>query len=297
MSRPSPPDPGFGESEASCALALLGLALDEDLGFPPDDLTTRLTIPEGLEGRARVVTRQEGVVSGVPVAVMLAQRLGVQFRPLKRDGSPILPGDCIGELSGSMRSILSLERTLLNFVQRLSGIATMTAVYVGLVSGTRASILDTRKTIPGWRSLDKYAVRCGGGRNHRKGLYDGVLIKDNHLAALAGTGDPIGQAIERARRYAPTGAVVEVEVDSLAQLARALECRPDIVLVDNFGLEGLVDAVSMRDRDAPEVLLEASGGVSLKTVRAIAETGVDRISVGALTHSVQALDLGLDHEV
>jgi hypothetical protein len=182
-----------------------------------------------------------------------------------------------------MRSLLAWERTALNFLQRLSGIATLTARFVAEVEGTKATILDTRKTTPGWRALEKYAVRCGGGRNHRFGLYDAVLIKDNHLAWLATGADPIGAALASARAHAPTGMVIEIEVDTLEGLDRALECGPDIILVDNFDPDRLAEAVRRRDARAPEVQLEASGGVTLAGVAALARTGVDRISVGALT--------------
>jgi nicotinate-nucleotide pyrophosphorylase (carboxylating) len=164
------------------------------------------------------------------------------------------------------------------------------------VNGTNALILDTRKTTPGWRALEKYAVRCGGGHNHRFGLHDAILIKDNHLAALARADDPIGTAISQARAHAPSGTVVEIEVDSLDQLDRALECNPDIILVDNLGPEAMAEAVRRRDAWNTRVLLEASGGITLETVRALALTGVDRISIGALTHSAPALDIGLDFE-
>jgi nicotinate-nucleotide pyrophosphorylase (carboxylating) len=196
-----------------------------------------------------------------------------------------------------MRKLLAMERTALNFLQRLSGVATMTARFVDEVAGTRALILDTRKTTPGWRALEKYAVRCGGGTNHRIGLHDAVLIKDNHLAWLAEGGDPIGRAVGLARAGAPEGTkFIEVEVDTLEQLDRALEVGPDIILVDNLGPEKLAEAVRRRDAKAPGVLLEASGGVNLSTVGAIARSGVDRISVGALTHSAPALDIGLDFD-
>ncbi len=164
------------------------------------------------------------------------------------------------------------------------------------VAGSRASILDTRKTTPGWRILEKYAVRCGGGRNHRMGLFDAVLIKDNHLAALASLGNPIGGAIEAARRKAPMAAFLEVEVDTLEQFEAALMSSPDIILVDNLGPESLAEAVRRRDAVAPAVLLEASGGITLDTVAELARTGVDRISVGALTHSAPSLDIGLDYK-
>jgi nicotinate-nucleotide pyrophosphorylase (carboxylating) len=200
-----------------------------------------------------------------------------------------------------MRSLLAMERTALNFLQRLSGIASLTARYVAEVYGTPAAIFDTRKTTPGWRSVEKYAVRCGGGSNHRFGLYDAVLIKDNHLAwikeaAGASGRDPVATAITSALTSTPPGTTIEIEVDSLEQLDRALECYPDLILVDNLGPDQLAEAVRRRDAAAPQIKLEASGGVNLHSVRALAETGVDRISVGALTHSAPALDIALDYD-
>lgn len=218
------------------------------------------------------------------------------WRPLLQDGDPLCPGTLIARVEGPMRALLGMERTALNFLQRLSGVATLTAAFVAEVQGTKAQILDTRKTTPGWRALEKYAVRCGGGRNHRIGLYDAVLIKDNHLAWLEATGDPIGRAIASSRANAPPGTVVEVEVDALDQLDRALSCGPDLILVDNLGPDDLIEAVRRRDERAPTIGLEASGGITLATVGPLAGTGVDRISVGALTHSAPALDVGLDFE-
>ena len=289
--------PEFGAAERRNAEVLIDLALAEDLG-QSGDLTATVTIPSQARGAARFVARTEGVVAGLPVVAILAERfeLGDSWQPLVEDGDRVLPGAAIARVAGSMRSLLALERTALNFLQRLGGIATLTARFVAQVAGTRAVILDTRKTTPGWRALEKYAVRRGGGRNHRIGLYDAILIKDNHLAWLAAGGDPIGSALAAARAHAPPGAFVEVEVESLEQLDRALECGPDIILVDNLGPEALAEAVRRRDRMAPGVLLEASGGVTLATVAALAKTGVDRISVGALTHSAPALDIGLDFE-
>ncbi len=289
--------PEFGAAERRKAEELIDLALAEDLG-QSGDLTATVTIPSQAGGVARFVTRTEGVVAGLPVVAILAGRfeLGDFWQPLVGDGDRVPPGTVIARVAGSIRSLLALERTALNFLQRLGGIATLTARFVAQVAGTRAVILDTRKTTPGWRALEKYAVRRGGGRNHRIGLYDAILIKDNHLAWLAEGGDPIGSALAAARAHAPPGVIVEVEVDSLEQLDRALECGPDIILVDNLGPEALAEAVRRRDRLAPGVLLEASGGVTLATVAALAKTGVDRISVGALTHSAPALDIGLDIE-
>jgi nicotinate-nucleotide pyrophosphorylase (carboxylating) len=190
---------------------------------------------------------------------------------------------------------LTAERTALNFLQRLSGIATLTHQYVEAVNGCRCQILDTRKTTPGWRLLEKYAVRCGGGHNHRLGLYDGILVKDNHLAALGGDPQAVARAVRLSRETHGPSLSVEVEVDTIPQLYEALAERPEMVLLDNMDLATLREAVRRRNAVAPEVLLEASGGVSLGTVRAIAETGVDRISVGALTHSAPALDIALDY--
>ncbi|HMB02736.1 MAG TPA: carboxylating nicotinate-nucleotide diphosphorylase [Isosphaeraceae bacterium] len=288
--------PAFGPAESANAATLIELALAEDLG-QVGDLTATATIPSRARGAARFVARAEGVIAGLPVVAMLADRfeLGPHWQPLVRDGDRATPGTEVARVAGPMRSLLAMERTALNFLQRLSGVATLTARFVAEVAGTTAVILDTRKTTPGWRALEKYAVRCGGGRNHRIGLYDAILIKDNHLAWLAHGGDPIGAALKAARAYAPSGTVVAVEVDSLDQLDRALECGPDLILVDNLGPDALAEAVRRRDARAPHVRLEASGGVTLATVSALARTGVDRISVGALTHSAPALDLGLDY--
>jgi nicotinate-nucleotide pyrophosphorylase (carboxylating) len=286
----------FGPAETANAATLIDLALAEDLG-QVGDLTATATIPSQARGAARVVARTEGVIAGLPVVAMLAERfeLGPHWQPLARDSDRVTPGTEVARVAGPMRSLLAMERTALNFLQRLSGVATLTARFVAEVAGTKAVILDTRKTTPGWRALEKYAVRCGGGRNHRIGLYDAILIKDNHLAWLAHGGDPIGAALKAARAYAPSGTIVEVEVDSLDQLNRALECGSDIILVDNLGPDALAEAVRRRDARAPRVWLEASGGVTLATVAALARTGVDRISVGELTHSAPALDLGMDY--
>ena len=289
--------PPLTPGEAEAADTLIGLALAEDLGGSID-LTAEATIPADALGGARFVSREAGIVSGLPVVARLAERcgLGNGFVSLVVDGTTVEPGTTIARVSGPMRAILGFERTALNILQHLSGIATLTGRFVEEVAGTPGVVLDTRKTLPGWRLLEKYAVRCGGGKNHRMGLHDAVLIKDNHLAWLAREADPIGVAVARARASSPEGTVVEVEVDTFDQLHRALACTPEIVLVDNFGPDSLREAVRLRDEVAPEVLLEASGGVNLDTVRALAETGVDRISVGALTHSARALDIGLDFE-
>jgi nicotinate-nucleotide pyrophosphorylase (carboxylating) len=209
------------------------------------------------------------------------------------DGQRVERGTTLATVAGSLRGILAAERTALNFLQRMSGVATLTRKFVDAAAGFKVKLLDTRKTTPGWRLLEKYAVRCGGGTNHRMGLYDGILIKDNHLAGLGGS---VRKAVEQARAYpGNAGLPVEVEVDTLEQLEVALAVRADIVLLDNMTLEQLRLAVARRDAIASGVLLEASGGVNLTTVRDIAATGVDRISVGAFTHSATALDIALDY--
>ena len=285
--------------EARNAETLIALALAEDLA-QVGDITCAATIPCQARGTARFVARAPGVLAGLPVAAHLVGRfqLETHWKPYMADGERLDAGSVIAEIAGPVRSILALERTTLNFLQRLSGIATLTAQFVAAVEGTRAAIFDTRKTTPGWRALEKYAVRCGGGHNHRMGLYDAVLIKDNHLAYLhsrTGT-DGIAAAVAAARAHAPRSAFIEIEVDSLEQLERALRCDPDIILVDNLGPEVLAEAVRRRNATAPRIELEASGGVSLTTVLDLARTGVDRISVGALTHSAPALDIALDFE-
>lgn len=281
-------------AEAACADALIALALAEDLGTT-GDRTSLSTIPESTHGRAAFVARGAGVVAGLPVAARVCAAVGPElvFEPVVPDGTHTQRGLTLATISGPLRALLAAERTALNFLQRLSGVASLTAKYVEAAGGFRAKMLDTRKTTPGWRLLEKYAVRAGGGANHRIGLYDGILIKDNHLA---GTGGDVRRAVENARAYpGNAGLAVEVEVDTLEQLEHALAVKADIVLLDNMPPDVLRAAVSRRDAVSPGTLLEASGGVNLTTVRDIAATGVDRISVGALTHSAPALDIGLDY--
>ena len=291
----------FGDSERANALALIAMALNEDLGDAglAGDVTARATIPDDAVGAARFAARSPGVVCGLPILPLLIETGGfrLEWRPALQDGDAAESGAVLGSISGRMRDLLALERTALNFLQRLSGVATLTSRFVQAIAGSKAVLLDTRKTTPGWRFLEKYAVRCGGGRNHRIGLHDMILIKDNHLAWLAQSGAeaPIARAVAESRRLAP-GIKVEVEVDSLEQLDEALSCGPDIVLVDNFGPDALAEALRRRDAVAPGVWLEVSGGVNLTTAPALACSGVDRISVGALTHSAVALDIGLDYE-
>lgn len=280
---------------------LVRLAIREDLGRLYDWTTVSL-VPEDAQARAVVRSRQAGVVAGIPAAQLALAEYDpqLQWQAFVADGDRIEPGATIAEISGSARNLLTAERTALNLLGRMSGVATLTSVFVAAVAGTKARVYDTRKTEPGYRGLDKYAVRAGGGHNHRRGLYDGILIKDNHLAfgATGGTYSPAA-AIDRCRQVvaslAPGAEIpIEIEVDSLAQLDEVLPRVPDIVLLDNMSLAQLTEAVARRDRVSPSVQLEASGGVALDTIAAIARTGVDRISVGALTHAAPWLDIGLD---
>jgi nicotinate-nucleotide pyrophosphorylase (carboxylating) len=272
---------------------LLDRALAEDLGS--GDATTAIAVPADLAAQARIVARQAGVVAGLPLLGALFARLDpkVAVRLLAADRDRLAAGQTVAELRGPAAAILAGERTALNFLQHLSGIATLTDRYVSAVAGTRCRILDTRKTLPGWRALAKYAVRCGGGANHRFGLYDQILLKDNHWAASGGR---IDELVARARRRFPALAV-EVEVDTMAQLAAVLPLRVDWVLLDNFTPPQAAAAVALRDREQPATRLEASGNVSLETVAALAAAGVDACSVGRLTHSAPALDLALDLEL
>ncbi len=285
----------FTPAETLACRRLVAWALEEDVG--PGDLTSLAVIPETLPGKAVFVARAPGVVAGLPAAELVFAALDarVAFLPLVADGSPVRHGTRLAETSGPMRAILSGERTALNFLQHLSGVATQTRRFADAVAGLTCRVLDTRKTLPGWRLLEKYAVRQGGGHNHRMGLYDGVLIKDNHLAALGMGKKQIRQAVEAAQAQTKAGVPLEVEVDDLDELDEALRLAPDVVLLDNMSPDLLREAVRRRDAVAPNVLLEASGGVTLATVRAVAETGVDRVSVGALTHSATALDIALDY--
>lgn len=283
----------FSPDEAAACRRLIDLALAEDLGST-GDRTSLSTIPAETRSRAAFVARTAGVVAGLPAAELVCRAVdpSLTFAHDIADGSRVERGTKLATVSGSLRSILAAERTALNFLQRLSGVATLTRKFVDAAAGFRAKLLDTRKTTPGWRLLEKYAVRCGGGANHRMGLHDAILIKDNHLAGLGGD---IRRAMEAARAYpGNAGLSVEVEVDTLDQLEVALAVKADIILLDNMTPDQMRAAVARRDAVAPGVLLEASGGVNLNTVRDIAATGVDRISVGALTHSAPALDIGLD---
>jgi nicotinate-nucleotide pyrophosphorylase (carboxylating) len=265
-------------------------ALQEDCAF--NDLTTIATVVSDRRSRATLKVRQPGVVCGIPLALEAFRQLDpkVSIRVEHEDGARVQTGDPILFVTGHVRGLLSAERVALNYMQRLSAIATCTARYVDAVKGTKAKILDTRKTTPGLRTLEKYAVRAGGGTNHRLNLSTGVLIKDNHLAALDGD---VALAVRRARELAPAGTQIEVECDSVPQVQQAVEARADVILLDNMPLNVLTECVQLV---AGRAILEASGGVTLSTVRGIAETGVDWISVGALTHSAPAMDIALDFE-
>ncbi|TAK17932.1 MAG: carboxylating nicotinate-nucleotide diphosphorylase [Acidobacteria bacterium] len=264
-------------------------ALDEDRAF--DDVTTKGIVPAEARGRATIAAGQPGVIAGTEAAGVAFRLLNprCEIAVLAEDGAVVGAGDVVMVIDGTTRGLLSAERVALNFLQRLSGIATLTAAFVDAVRGTRARILDTRKTTPGWRALEKYAVRMGGGANHRMDLSEMALIKDNHLAAV---GD-VGIAVARVRGLLPKGAEVEVEADTLPQVEAALIAGADRILLDNMTLDEMRAAVELVGGRAR---LEASGGVTLGRVRAIAETGVDDISVGALTHSAPALDLALSIE-
>jgi nicotinate-nucleotide pyrophosphorylase (carboxylating) len=262
-------------------------ALQEDFG--QGDVTSSSVIPAGVTTTMHVVAREEMAVSGIEVAAMVFAAVDnqVDVQPRVEDGQMVAAGEVLMSVNGPAHAILAAERTALNLLQRMCGIATMTARYVKAVEGTGAVIADTRKTVPGLRTLDKYAVTCGGGRNHRMRLDDAVLIKDNHLA-VAGS---VAEAVARARISVPVTMQVQVECDTLQQVREALQAGADAVLLDNMDVATLCEAVAIVDG---RMQTEASGGVTLETVQAIAQTGVNRISVGALTHSVKAADIGLD---
>jgi nicotinate-nucleotide pyrophosphorylase (carboxylating) len=267
---------------------LLRAALREDLGRA-GDLTTRLFVPASARFTARVASREAGVACGLEIAAAAFRACdpGARVRLLVRDGARVRPGQALMTVTGG-RGLLTAERTALNFLQRLSGVATLTRRYVDRVRGTRARILDTRKTIPGWRALDKYAVVCGGGFNLRLGLYDAVMVKDNHYL-----GRRLEEGARELRRKHP-GVPLIIECDTPAQATRALALKPDVLLLDNMAPAVLRREIKRLRKLAPRVKLEVSGGVGLKNVRALARLGPDRISVGRLTHSAPALDLGLD---
>lgn len=265
---------------------IIRTALEEDIGL--GDVTTRATVAAGTPGRAELVAKEDFVLSGSEVVRRVFQTLdpAVAIENLKVDGQQVKSGEVLAWLKGEAAVLLQGERVALNLLQRMSGVATLTARFVEAVAGTGAVIVDTRKTTPGLRVLDKYSVRMGGGQNHRTSLYDGVLIKENHIAAAGG----IAVAVRRAREQVPHTLRVEVETQTLAEVGEALQAGADIILLDNMSLEELAEAVQLV---AGRALTEASGGVNLETVRAIAETGVNLISVGALTHSSRAVDISM----
>lgn len=267
--------------------AVVTMALAEDA--PYGDVTSQTLIPATTTATAELVAREPGILAGAEVfeVAMTALDATVKVTALAADGDRFVRGQALARVEGPARAVLQAERVALNLVQRMSGIATLTARYVEAVAGTKARVVDTRKTTPGLRALERHAVRCGGGHNHRYSLSDAVMAKDNHLAVV---GD-IGAAVRRARAELPHTMHIEVEIDRLDQLDAVLESGPDTIMLDNFSVEDLVEGVR---RIGGQAIAEASGGITLDTIGAIAQTGVDVISVGALTHSVRALDLGLD---
>jgi nicotinate-nucleotide pyrophosphorylase (carboxylating) len=271
------------------ALRLIDQALAEDTGS--GDWTTRWIVPARTEGQAEIIAKEDGVIAGLALASAVFVRLDphTDFKAAVADGDRVSKATTVATIKGPARAILTGERTALNFLQRLSGIATVTRRFADAVAGTRTRILDTRKTTPGWRTLEKAAVLTGGGENHRVGLYDMVLIKENHAAIAGG----VREAIERVRNANDRGLRVEVEIHDLADLKAALEARVDRVLLDNLSTDQIREAVQLVRKRAPQVEIEASGNMTLERVRSVAEAGVDFISVGALTHSARALDLSL----
>ena len=282
----------LSDCELSAARDIIWRGLDEDLRYGPD-ITTSATVPAGAVATASMVPREPGVIAGLDVALLVLDEVlgagGYQVLDRVADGARLQPGAPLLTVRAATRGLLTAERTMLNLICHLSGIATVTAAWVDAVSGTKAKVRDTRKTLPGLRALQKYAVRVGGGVNHRLGLGDAALIKDNHVAAA-------GSVVEalRAVREAAPDLPCEVEVDSLEQLDAVLAEMPELILLDNFPVWQTQMAVQRRDARAPAVLLESSGGLSLETAATYAATGVDYLAVGALTHSVRVLDIGLD---
>lgn len=286
---------------------IIRLAVREDLDRY-SDWTTISLVPEGVESSARMVSRKEGIISGLRAIVEAVPELHAQIAVELHcdDGDAVVPGQAVATLSGAARDLLTTERILLNIVGRCSGIATLTKRFVDRVSHTQAKVYDTRKTTPGWRRLEKWAVRTGGGTNHRVGLYAAVMIKDNHLAHSQIHGITPAAAVQQAREFLRKASeetpitqdmIVEVEVDQFEQLKQVAVAEPDIVLLDNMTCPQLEQCVRFRNEHAPGIQLEASGGVTLETIQDIAETGVDRISSGALTHSAVNFDVGLDWQV
>ena len=269
---------------------LIELALVEDVG--PGDITTESTISDAQIARGTIVVQSGGVIAGLPIAERVFERVdpSLEFRTLVKDGEVVQSMKPIASVGGAAASILTAERIVLNFLQRLSGTATLTAQFVAAAAAYSAKIIDTRKTTAGWRTIQKYAVRVGGGHNHRFGLYDGILIKDNHIVAAGG----IAQAVERARSSAPHTSKIEIEVETLDQVEEALQAKADILLFDNMPVDLMEAAVA---KVAGRAITEASGGITLDKVESVAAIGVDLISVGALTHSAAPLDISLDLDI
>ena len=285
--------PLFDQDSRNSAITLARMSLNEDLR-DVGDVTCLATIPPDLQATVQIVSRESGIVSGLPLIPIVLHELSSDVSAIAplNDGDRINRGTVLASLTGSVRALLTGERTILNFMTHLSGIASRTAQFVDAIAGTKACILDTRKTLPGYRALQKYAVRCGGGTNHRMGLYDGVLIKDNHLAARGDSA--CASAVADARRFmvnSGRNTSIEIEVDTLDQLAEVIALKPDCVLLDNMSPELCAKAVALV---AGAFKLEASGGISLTNARVYAETGVDYLAIGALTHSAPVLDIGLD---
>lgn len=276
--------------------ALIDLALAEDIGT--GDITSLATIPADRTATAIMLAKDTGVLSGIDVAAEVFHTVDpeLEFKALMRDGDVLNNRDHIAVITGNARTILTAERTALNLVQRLSGVATITAEYAAAIAGTNTRIVDTRKTTPGMRLLQKRAVIHGGGRNHRFGLADGVLIKDNHLAAIGGP-NRVADAVAAARKHAPHTLKIEIEVTSLDELHEALDAGADIVMLDNMETGTIAEAVAIRDAHTNHALLEASGGITIERLPELAAAGVDLISAGALTHSAPSLDISLDIEL
>ena len=270
---------------------LVDLALEEDIAR--GDITTKILVPDSLAGRATIIAKGEGLVVGGELVRMVFLKVDqtLNMEILVEDGKPVKPGDAVMAISGRVGSILKAERTALNFLSHLSGVATEVAKYVAAVKGTKASIADTRKTIPGLRMMEKYAVYAAGGQNQRPDLGSGILIKDNHLAAARAKGMGVAEAVAKARAEATSGMKVAVEVTNLEEVAEAIKGEPDRIMLDNMSLEDMKKAVKLIP---DKIVVEASGGITLDNVRQVAEVGVGLISVGAITHSTRALDFSLE---
>jgi len=266
---------------------LIDLALREDIGT--GDVTSESTIPENVMAKAVILSKDEGIIAGLDIAGEVFRKIDpdIDYKKLVSDGDKITKWQELATVEGKARSLLTAERTVLNFLQRLSGVATITSKYVKAVSGYKARIVDTRKTTPGWRALEKFAVRVGGGGNHRFGLYDAVLIKDNHIA-VAGS---ITEAVARAKERIPHTMKIEIETENLNQVCEAIESKADIIMLDNMSLDMMSEAVKLINGKA---IVEASGGIKLENIASVAATGVDLISIGALTHSAMSLDISMD---